>query len=362
MQMLQMASDSYGSVGKATPRGAAAGSGLIPGGGSTNSVMMQRTGGGGGAAASGRNARASEDAAAVPTTAAASAVTSASSVLPVFGRMGSNRKAGAAAAAVGISAADGGSPMADASSGGVSRYSCDLQGMTGGVGGAEADQQEEEMEMSPATVPPPVTSLYPHASMLSSLNLSLLCKEIQALRWVGQGGGGAVFQVGACACVACSVCDNSSARAAAWFCPKYTWRVRLANHSPSSVARPLALSLAPQGVWQGASVAVKFLLAEADSPAALEAVALEGVVSSGGLVSQAGSQCGAKCGCWFCCCQPPCLASLALAAVPSVDMCSPDATHAPPFPTLLLCASPPRPLQLSITPMWCTRTRSSAPA
>ncbi|PNW77120.1 hypothetical protein CHLRE_10g422900v5 [Chlamydomonas reinhardtii] len=228
MQMLQMASDSYGSVGKATPRGAAAGSGLIPGGGSTNSVMMQRTGGGGGAAASGRNARASEDAAAVPTTAAASAVTSASSVLPVFGRMGSNRKAGAAAAAVGISAADGGSPMADASSGGVSRYSCDLQGMTGGVGGAEADQQEEEMEMSPATVPPPVTSLYPHASMLSSLNLSLLCKEIQALRWVGQGGGGAVFQ----------------------------------------------------GVWQGASVAVKFLLAEADSPAALEAVALEGVVSS----------------------------------------------------------------------------------
>ncbi|KXZ53856.1 hypothetical protein GPECTOR_6g774 [Gonium pectorale] len=60
---------------------------------------------------------------------------------------------------------------------------------------------------------------------LASLNLGALSREIHALHWVGQGGGGAVFQ----------------------------------------------------GVWQGAPVAVKFMLA--GSPAHVDATALEAIVS-----------------------------------------------------------------------------------
>ncbi|EFJ44078.1 hypothetical protein VOLCADRAFT_106555 [Volvox carteri f. nagariensis] len=59
-----------------------------------------------------------------------------------------------------------------------------------------------------------------------SFNLAALSREITGLRWIGQGGGGAVFQ----------------------------------------------------GMWQGVSVAVKFLLTEADG--LVDAAALEGVVSS----------------------------------------------------------------------------------
>ncbi|KXZ53857.1 hypothetical protein GPECTOR_6g775 [Gonium pectorale] len=73
---------------------------------------------------------------------------------------------------------------------------------------------------------PPAFPAY--APPIATLNLAALSREITALRWLGQGGGGAVFQ----------------------------------------------------GVWQGAPVAVKFLLTSADGPAAAHAAALEGVVSS----------------------------------------------------------------------------------
>ncbi|KAG2492506.1 hypothetical protein HYH03_009171 [Edaphochlamys debaryana] len=70
--------------------------------------------------------------------------------------------------------------------------------------------------------------LGPDKGALATLNLSALSTEITALRWIGHGGGGVVFQA----------------------------------------------------VWQGAPVAVKFLLAEASSPATAHAAALEGIVSS----------------------------------------------------------------------------------
>ena len=62
-------------------------------------------------------------------------------------------------------------------------------------------------------------------SALASLDIARLSCEVSALVWIGQGGGGAVFQ----------------------------------------------------GLWQGARVAVKFLLAA--SPAHVDASALEAIVS-----------------------------------------------------------------------------------
>ncbi|GLI71406.1 hypothetical protein VaNZ11_016533, partial [Volvox africanus] len=70
------------------------------------------------------------------------------------------------------------------------------------------------------------TILQVASSAPTSFNLAALSREISGLRWIGQGGGGAVFQA----------------------------------------------------VWQGVSVAVKFLLTEADGM--VDAAALEGVVST----------------------------------------------------------------------------------
>ncbi len=50
-----------------------------------------------------------------------------------------------------------------------------------------------QMLQSPAALP---TASVPLAQ-LPTLNVSSLSREIRALRWIGQGGGGAVFQVGA---------------------------------------------------------------------------------------------------------------------------------------------------------------------
>lgn len=104
-------------------------------------------------------------------------------------------------------------------------------------GGSSSGSVETQLPMRPQLPPPLPLPLPPSLQQhhqLWSVNVSALSREITGLRWIGQGGGGAVFQA----------------------------------------------------VWQGAPVAVKFLLTEGESaalqskPHVMDALALEGVVSS----------------------------------------------------------------------------------